>query len=457
MRLFAAALISTASIINGASLSEDAVTDNIQWIQHGRSVILKTDLLGLPLLPWNSSGLDAGAEDERMGPSSAVVLNFTLSDDTRTLLLQDIPFLPLQDPNVPPYIWGRQVPVDLGQEELMKLVQEGWFDFSNSSIRRNEELDGIRNWEWGTIGLSYDRFVTPRDDEAITYYDYLFTLTLDIMGAEFWHETEEDVEEDNIAYRPNRFRRSKMTLLESPKQAQAVIKLSDVDPEEASTSPTRSFTINSAALRTRAQNKQWIAVQPHANNQCTIRSWRCADLDDAPYYRYIWHQEFDERYGRIGSLRFEVVKTWTVASTFANSHRRVTLILGLILATFVMSQLYVVGRLLTMQQRTKNRYSWASGTSSGSEESAPLLDQDASGNESNINDVRSYGALDKNLIVGNGHFTISGSTPGYSLADTRSPRSVRKKPSKPYSIAAPSERRRERTQIAEVRRVSSNV
>lgn len=255
----------------------------VKWTNDDRTVIVPLDTPGLPLRKWNN----ATGQFAQIARSSVIVLNFTMSRDNSTLLLQGQPFLPLSDANLPPGIWARQIP-HLERRALDRLVEDGYF---------NPEIQ--MPLFWAPVGLSYDRLVTPRDNASNARFTHLYTLILDIIGATFLPKEVGAREGD-------------MTLLDVRIQKQIVLHVADQNMRP-SRAPATAFEIRRAYLRKRPED--FVPVMPHTPEDCTLRSWRCPDLDGPPYYRYVWFHEFSDN-GRIGSLRHFLLQALTAIKTF---------------------------------------------------------------------------------------------------------------------------------------------
>ena len=74
----------------------------VKWLEKDRSLLLRLETPNLSL--WN--------QDEQIGENlpSALIFNFTLTHDNRTLLLNDIPILPLENVHVPPRLYAHRPP-----------------------------------------------------------------------------------------------------------------------------------------------------------------------------------------------------------------------------------------------------------------------------------------------------------------------------------------------------------
>ncbi|KAF4613411.1 hypothetical protein G7Y89_g15476 [Cudoniella acicularis] len=237
-----------------------ALSRGIKWLDEGRSVLIRLDIPGLPL--WN--------QEEHIGEDkpSALILNFTVTPDRHTLLLQDQAILPLSDPNAPPRINAPQTPETIAEFENRKST-----DYDNLPF----------------FALDYERIVHPRDDPSIQYYNYVPSLTLNLLGA--------GIEGYN-------------TLLKQSDQLVIKITLKDYNAYnggKTTNPPIHLFEVTHVRLWERWPNNPWIG--PDELSECTSWSWRCEEFGDTPWYRYIYRKDFD-RYGKIGSLRHAFLQRW---------------------------------------------------------------------------------------------------------------------------------------------------
>lgn len=236
--------------------------------ENGSTAIVKMEVPGAPY------AIQQG------GSPSSIILNFTISQNGHHLLLNDQLFaLLVPDPSIPPRLSALQVFADA---ELGKSGPEKQYkDFFRL---------GARHTQW--LVLDYEFEVTPRDDATISYHHHVATLKLNFIGAQ-------DASHDDS---PN-------FLLDSPDQKILQLKLRQHHPgggwnDVSSTDPYRNYVIDAVKFLDRPSD--YAAPQPRDARVCDVLSWRCADIDDAPWYRRVWRFQFDE-YGRIGSLRRRVL------------------------------------------------------------------------------------------------------------------------------------------------------
>jgi hypothetical protein len=228
----------------------------INFVEAGRSVLVRLETPDLSL--WDA--------EEQYGEhvETALIFNFTISHDQSHLLLQDQPFLPLLDPNIPPRLHVPQ-------------TSESESDFNHKKVYNYATLPHF--------GLDYERTVNPQHEPAIDIYHYAPTLKLNLLGA-------------GIA--------GYNTLLSSPEQRYIEVILKDENTCTGNP-PTHKFVIQSVKVRKRDHDIHHIL--PEDVERCGRFSWRCVDFDSSPWYRYIYRQDFDE-FGRIGSLRHEMYRRY---------------------------------------------------------------------------------------------------------------------------------------------------
>ncbi|OCK93272.1 uncharacterized protein K441DRAFT_697397 [Cenococcum geophilum 1.58] len=101
----------------------------------------------------------------------------------------------------------------------------------------------------------------------------------------------------------------------------------------SSDAPDRSYLITDVKFKTCRDSYPYTSG-PTPNNEtyvdnCSIKSWRCSDKDmrveGAPWYRYVWRHKFD-RYGRVGSLRHQLLQRCSEVSRFFNDTWEIWLI-----------------------------------------------------------------------------------------------------------------------------------
>ena len=227
----------------------------LNWLEEQRSVLVRLDV---PLLPlWN--------QEDQIGEDlpSALIFNFTLSHDNRTLLLNDNAILPLGNAYVPPRLYAYQTSKTLDELE-------------------NDPLQ-IKNSP--QFSLDYSRIVPQAEDGSLKYNNYTPTLDLDILGA--------GIGEYN-------------TLLPSDTQRFIRVILHQLEPPSTPFS-SLSFKIADIHLEQRHPDSQ--SKGPDGLKPCTLWSWLCADKPKYPWYQYIYRENFDD-YGKIGSMRRFIHFKW---------------------------------------------------------------------------------------------------------------------------------------------------
>ncbi|RDW75934.1 hypothetical protein BP5796_06755 [Coleophoma crateriformis] len=224
--------------------------DGIEWLRVDSSLLVRLATPSIPLYVWSEGDGSLLATDT----ASAVLLNFTLTRDHRALLLQDQPFLPLSNPSEPPLLRAFQVPA----KGSVKIPQSG------SHLM--------------PLTLDYERLVHPRDDFSINYSNWVPTISLNVLGA-------------------------------GTKQIVRVT-LKDSNSFPTQNPPDPSFQI----VRAWIEDQSVPGVSEYTSRPCSLTSYRCPDLDTAPWYEYVSRQDFDE-YGRIGSLRHLLVQRWSILYT----------------------------------------------------------------------------------------------------------------------------------------------
>ncbi|KAF2251535.1 hypothetical protein BU26DRAFT_518172 [Trematosphaeria pertusa] len=256
-------------------------SSSVTWLQPQRSAIVKLDTPGYTLWQMDKATapmLYKNAENfywEGDGPS-AVLLNLTISPDSKTLFLNRQAVLPLEDGNVPPRITAYQVPANITEDKVRGMADTGL-------------LGSWPYWEdltlgWRLLELDYDRIPDTRPSE-----DHVTMLKFRVMGIGA---------------------HSRSDMLDARQQKVVHITLSDKS-HECSAPAKRSYAITNIRFVSVAASYGRVPDQEQKEETCSLWSWRCPDPpafpDNAPYYRFIWRARFDE-FGRIGSLRHAVVR-----------------------------------------------------------------------------------------------------------------------------------------------------
>ena len=247
------------------------LSTGIRWFEPQRSAWMRLESPELPF--WS--------HDEQVGLDlpSAFIFNITLTTDNRTLLLNSVPILPVEDAYKPP---------------VLHAYQTGVCPYYGA---RPDCL-------YGTLfTLDYARIVPDRED-VVVYTHYQPTLNIDILGASI-----------------GRSIGSYNALLRSDKQRFISIQLRQREQTTLPISELSYQILDIELVDTFRHFKERDALK-----RCSKWSWRCADIERWPWYQYIYGEQFDE-FGKIGSLRHAVYKKcaalverlgwWPVVSTAA--------------------------------------------------------------------------------------------------------------------------------------------
>lgn len=285
----------------GVAIAESSIT----WLVPQREAVVKLSTPGYPLK-------EEGSDPDVVYPA-AVVLRFALSPDNKTLLLEDTPFLPLQNYYIPPRLWAHQVPAGMSEYGVRAIA---------------EDSDDRRIMRKGKLELDYDRLVEGDPTGGPPYYNHQPVLRFRIMGlgAEGVDKT-----------------------LDMKDQEIIQVQLKDQNEGGWSNEAASSYLITSLELLPAEDVYAKISTElgdhmgPEADREkeCTRRNWKCPDegVYEAgnPYrtpYRFIWRSKFDQ-YGRVGSLRHDFVQQWEISKQKAYDDPRNSALvaLGILLAT----------------------------------------------------------------------------------------------------------------------------
>lgn len=266
-----------------SSLVAAKTTGRYSWHigKYQREVLVKLDTPGYPLWTWNEISTSYDASESLF--QSAVLLNFTLLSDNTALFVNNEPYLrlPLQDVSALARISALQIPSSLThQHEILQRDLPTW-----GKVQTYLEDHKCRR-----LGLSYDRLITNRDDPSIRYYNPVFEVRLDIIGLSVVDD--EEVE--------------RMVSTDSKGQAYVQIRI-EHDGSGATDDPATRYKFTRLNVVNRDGGYQ--AIVPPSEDRCSLWSYRCADIGDPPWWRYIWRGQFDE-YGRVGSRRHWIVREW---------------------------------------------------------------------------------------------------------------------------------------------------
>lgn len=252
----------------------------------GKDAIVKLELPGLPInLPAVSGDLKH---------SSAVILEFNFTEDGKHVMLNgELLGLQAPNPSVPALVTAKQVPLD----------------YHINDIHATPQHSRWAHGEFRSLGIDYEIFSRNRDDPSIRYYNYKPELVINIIGCS---------SPDPESYASD-------FLLDSLEQQVVKITFEDVEGSRQSDDPKRVYRIEDITLHERSiesgyrhaptkpeyEKFQGYRVPRPDDRSCSRWSWRCADIGDPPWYRYIWRQHFDE-YGRIGSMRWRASRWWCI-------------------------------------------------------------------------------------------------------------------------------------------------
>ncbi|KAK3676293.1 hypothetical protein LTR78_004044 [Recurvomyces mirabilis] len=248
--------------------SEEPSNSDFYISRDHSSALVKLDLPGAPF---------------RSGQMSSVLLNFTFTSDGHHLVLNGRIFaLTVPNPSVPARLEVLQIPSSV---YLAPFAEDLHYRDSvlGSTLKANLLLD-------------YDFRFQNRDDPNIRYYNYHPVLHVNIIGCLA-------LEDDNSPY----------VLLDAPSQRTVVISMRDQSVTNSG-DPRRNFTIVSVQLLPRRADYR--ATEP-SDKSCSPFSWRCADIEDPPWYEVVWQAHFDEL-GRIGSLRWRFLRFGSCVNHFVS-------------------------------------------------------------------------------------------------------------------------------------------
>ncbi|KAF2147014.1 uncharacterized protein K452DRAFT_281999 [Aplosporella prunicola CBS 121167] len=244
------------SVLSPALARSWEPANDITWIERSQELLVKLDTPGFPL---HTESRDTAANGETApSPSTAFVFKLALDDSGRTLLLNGQAIFPLRDPNRPADIIASQVFANISAAEFQTFEQ----DYMVSPHR-----------------LDYDRLEHTTNDS----YRYYTTLSLDLMGAQ--------APKLHNGVQPAR------GFLDDSAQKTLQVTLAERFPFHSSPG---TYRIENVELVDR--DPFYRPRRPDNISACSLCSWRCADISEEPYYRFVWRDYFDA-FGRIGSGR----------------------------------------------------------------------------------------------------------------------------------------------------------
>ncbi|KAF2734528.1 hypothetical protein EJ04DRAFT_512494 [Polyplosphaeria fusca] len=275
-----------------AAASSISSGDFVTWLHFQRNAIVKLDTPGYPLWLMDKANAPIMYEDAEnfyyeMDEPSAILLNVSMSQDSKTLLINDQPVLPFANYDVPPRIGAFQVPAEYTSKHVISLKEQGLFD---------------GYWQYLTLSLrylalDYDRLVWA-DPFTGPYQNHEPTLNFRIMGLGA---------------------HSRSDVLDATKQKVLTVTLSD-SKHGSSDAWDRSYGITKIEIKEPEKAYVYAPATEPSQEACTTKSWKCPDKglysdDSPPPYRFIWRSRFDE-YGRIGSRRHALFRKIDVLRKF---------------------------------------------------------------------------------------------------------------------------------------------
>ncbi|KAG4434568.1 hypothetical protein IFR05_009954 [Cadophora sp. M221] len=240
--------------------SED-IRQGVRWLERGRSVLVRLETPDLPF--WNAN------EQVDENQVSSLIFNFTLQD-RRILLLNDVPIFPLQNAYVPPRLYAHQSAINL-------------VSFEHGLIPSFDESP--------LYAIDYHRALPVSEHPSAHYNVFKTQVELDVLGA-------------GIA--------GQNTLLPDKTQRLILLSIDETGPFQkypyTKSISEVDLTLSDTLLRDRFPHNTPFFT-PQSLKKCTLWSWRCPDIAEYPWYRYVYREAFDE-YGKIGSFRHMLLQVW---------------------------------------------------------------------------------------------------------------------------------------------------
>lgn len=281
---------------SGSTTAASSVT----WLQPQRSAVVKLSTRGYP--------------DKDSTAPHALLLQFELSADNKTLLLAGTPFLPLQNYYIPPRLSAYHVPDDIKKDAIIAIAE--------GSEEGGRHIRGQR------LELDYDRLVEGDPTGGPPYFNHQPALRFRVMG----------LGSDGADF-----------LLDPQEQEIVHVSMRDQNEGGWSNEAARSYTIDKIEVRPAEKVYADLSTSlgdhmgPEADQEkeCTRKTWKCPDEGvyeaGSPYrtpYRFIWRRRFDQ-YGRIGSLRHDFVEQWSISKqkVYNDPQNSALVALGILLAT----------------------------------------------------------------------------------------------------------------------------
>ncbi|RDW59556.1 hypothetical protein BP6252_12643 [Coleophoma cylindrospora] len=277
MAIFIRFLLLTLPLVADVYANEESTSEAVKWLEAERSVLVHLatpDLYFLMLI----RNVGEGNERDQIATQypGAFIFNFTLTPDNRTLLLNDEPILPRAHPHIPAPLRAHQT-----GESATEFAHRIRTNFSGFPVM---DLDYYIETPDTTTGTSiYNMKYNPR-------------IRLDILRA-------------SIPSLPGY-----STPLSSNTQNQIWVWLEDLSAHLPNTLYS-SIPLRIGRVKV---SRRWLDADSQGTTTyktlkslktCYIWSWLCADIDNYPYYEYIYRQNFDQ-YGKKGSMRHFLTTRW---------------------------------------------------------------------------------------------------------------------------------------------------
>ncbi|KAG4434366.1 hypothetical protein IFR05_010140 [Cadophora sp. M221] len=273
MAVFIRSLLLSLYLISHVYANNEPPQDAVKWLEPERSVLIH---LATPdLYFWNQ------LNQISTHYPGAFIFNFTLTRDNLTLLLNDEPILPRASPYVPTPLRAHQVGFTASD-----FAHRVGTDFGGAPVM---DLDYYIETPDTTSGTSiYNTKYNPR-----IRFDILRATIPDLPGytAHFSSNSQNQIWlflEDLSEHPPN-----------TPySRIPLKIRYSKVDErwrERRSHGAISEGTTTYKALKSLPSCYMW--------------SWLCADIDEYPYYEFIYQENFDQ-YGKKGSMRHFLTRRW---------------------------------------------------------------------------------------------------------------------------------------------------
>ncbi|KAH7342316.1 hypothetical protein BKA65DRAFT_503892 [Rhexocercosporidium sp. MPI-PUGE-AT-0058] len=245
----------------------------VRWLEPERSVLIH---LATPdLFFWNQRDQSATHYP------GAFIFNFTLTPDNRTLLLNSEPILPRASPYIPTPLRAHQIPIS-----ATAFAQRASTNYTGAPVM---DLDYYIETPDTTSGTSiYNTRYNPR-------------IRFDILRARI-----PGLPGYSVTF-PSNF------------QKQIWLHLDDLSTHP----PNTPYSTISLAIRHVTVDERWLEHDSQRTGSqgtttykalkslptCYIWSWLCEDIDDYPYYEFIYLENFDQ-YGKKGSMRHFFTRRW---------------------------------------------------------------------------------------------------------------------------------------------------